>query len=64
MSADVLRKNTKENIETKMRNALNEECDKINLVDKTGSFESSDISETEDDSDDDLIMDTIETDSD
>ena len=64
ISADVLRKNTKENIKAKMRNALNEECDKIDLVDDTDSFESSDISEIEDNSDDDLIMDTIETDSD
>ena len=46
-----------------MRNALNEECDKINLVDNTDSFESSDSSEIEDNSDGDLIMDTIETDS-
>ena len=33
----------------KMRKALNEECDKIDLLDDTGSFESSDISEIEDD---------------
>ena len=38
---------------------MNEECDKIDLVDDTDSFESSDISETKDNSADDLIMYTI-----
>ena len=64
ISTDVLRRNTNEIIKTKLKNAINEECDKIVLVDDVDSFQSSDISEIEDYRDDDLIEATIETDSD